>query len=59
MTYKVAFMNIKHGATVAVRSMYWLIYSSSYILYLDLARPPWGREGHLFPSGKYGEIYTR
>ena len=28
----------------------WLTYYSSYIIHKNLARPPWGREGILFPS---------
>ena len=28
----------------------WLTCHSSYIIYKNLARPPWGREGLLFPS---------
>ena len=34
----------------------WLTYHSSYIIYRNLARPPWGREGLLFPS-IYWSIY--
>ena len=32
---------------------YWVTYFSSYIIYRNLARPPWGREGLLFPSFLY------
>ena len=34
--------------------LYWLTYYSSYIIYRNLARPPWGQEGLLFPSILYG-----
>ena len=50
VTCKVVFINLKHGATTNVHPMYWLTYYSSYVIYRNLARPPWSREGHLFPS---------
>ena len=35
---------------------YWLTYHSSYIICRNLARPPWGREGILFPSILYDKL---
>ena len=50
-------MNFKHGAAINVHPMYWFTYYSSYIFSWNLARPPWGREGLLFPSIHICRIY--
>ena len=33
---------------MSILCTYWLTYYSSYIIYRNLARPPWGREGLLY-----------